>query len=332
MTSNRVLLITISGEKRNKKDVKGAWQCKRSLEEVFLKKGLKFTEIILNKRDFENRDNLKKKILNKEPACIFNLFEGFSGDSYKEAEFVEILEELGVPFTGNNYYALKTCLNKAKVKEVLKKEGIPTPNGLFVREIKDVSFKDLLFPVFIKPCFDDASIGIDRDSLVKDRHLIEKVLVKKLRAHPQGLIVEEFIPGKEYNVGFLGDYPYELLGISVIDYSKYKDFTPFLTYNSKWEEDSEEYKILIPSCNEKIDEDLKKKILNISLRAGKILGCRSYFRIDLREKDGKLFVLDINPNPDINKDSGLMKQAYHKGYTYEDIIEKILIFSGYARR
>ncbi|MCM8824226.1 MAG: D-alanine--D-alanine ligase, partial [Candidatus Omnitrophica bacterium] len=282
MTSNRVLLITISGEKRNKKDVKGAWQCKRSLEEVFLKKGLKFTEIILNKRDFENRDNLKKKILNKEPACIFNLFEGFSGDSYKEAEFVEILEELGVPFTGNNYYALKTCLNKAKVKEVLKKEGIPTPNGLFVREIKDVSFKDLLFPVFIKPCFDDASIGIDRDSLVKDRHLIEKVLVKKLRAHPQGLIVEEFIPGKEYNVGFLGDYPYELLGISVIDYSKYKDFTPFLTYNSKWEEDSEEYKILIPSCNEKIDEDLKKKILNISLRAGKILGCRSYFRIDLR--------------------------------------------------
>ena len=138
--------------------------------------------------------------------------------------------------------------------------------------------------------------------------------------------MEEFISGKEYNVGLIGNFPYKILGISVTDYSQYKSFSPFLSYSAKWDSNTPEFKKIVPVVNDPIAPGLRKRIIDSAIKAGEVLNCRNYFRVDLRQQGNELFVLDVNPNPDINQDSGFIKQAFYKGYTYGEIIEKIINF------
>lgn len=321
------ILIAVVKENTSRGDVKGSLLCRNSIIKVLAKKGIPAETLWIKLADFKNLKKLKEKILKSNPRAVFNLFEGFGNDSQKEIIFANLLEKTGIPHTGNSAGTLNLCLNKAAAKEILNKNNIPVPKGIFVKNIKDLKQNPVSFPVFIKPCFEDASVGIDSDSLVVNEENIYKIINKKLKKFPEGLIVEEFMPGREYNAGFLGNFPYELVGVSTINYAEHNKFSPFLTYSSKWEEKTQEYKKIIPSLKEKISEKLKKEIIKTASRAGKLFGCKGYFRVDFRQRNGKLFLLDVNPNPDINTDSGFMKQAYHKGYTYEETIEKIIRFA-----
>lgn len=327
MTKEKKILIAVGKEKISRKDTVEVLKCvnyvKQSLEKM------RFSTDILHieKKDFNNLKNITSIILDFNPDYVFNLFEGFSADSQKEIGFVKLLERIKISFTGNLSYTLNICRNKQKTNSILRKNQIFVPLGFLVKRLSDLDNKKPDFPLFIKPCFEDASLGIDEKSLIERKEDLYKIIKNKLRKFPHGLIVEEFISGKEYNVGLLGNYPYELLGISVLDYKKYKNFSPFMCYTSKWKKDSQKFKSLMPSHKDKMNKALQKKIIDISIKAGNILRCRGYFRVDLREKNGEFFVLDINPNPDINIDSGFMKQAYRKGYTYEKVIEKIIGFT-----
>lgn len=316
--------ILIAVEDTVRKEISDIFRCACSVRQSLLSEGFLAKIIHIGKSDLLSPVRVKEKIKKLNPLCVFNLFEGFSGDSDTEVEFVRILEETGIAFTGNSSHSLEICLNKAGGKKILAKNNLPVPGGIFVRfqeALEEIGFAG---PFFIKPCFEDASVGIEEDCLVKNKAYLELVVKCKLKRFPRGLLIEEFIPGKEYSAGFFGDYPYELVGISVLDYSKYPNLTPFLTYGSKWEKSRRAYKLLNPSCKLKLEAELRKEIVNLCVRAGEILGCRGYFRVDLREKDGRLFILDINPNPDIDRDSGFMKQAYNRGYSYNEVIKKIL--------
>lgn len=326
MKRSRDTIVVVSAWEENApKDVLGAVCCLSSVKQALLSKGIKVKQLYLEKEDFKYLSNLKQKIAKVNPSCIFNLFEGFSDDSKKEIEFVKILEKMGVPFTGSSSKTLKICLDKEQQKKILIKNKIPVPRGVFARNPRCLASIDFAPPFFIKPCFEDASIGIEDDCLVYEKKRLFDVVDRKLKRFPSGILIEEFICGREYNVGFLGGYPYELVGVSVMDYSRNKKLVPFMTYDSKWEETSLAYKKLIPSCEIKINKVFKNKIIALAVKTGQLLGCQGYFRVDLREKQGKFFVLDVNPNPDINLDSGFIKQAYCKGYSYGDLVEKILL-------
>jgi len=149
------------------------------------------------------------------------------------------------------------------------------------------------------------------------------VVAKKIKEFPEGLLVEEFIEGKEYGVAFLGGLFCRPLGASLMDYTQYPHIPPYLTYNAKWEADCDEFKLLTPSVVTTQDR-LTKRIITLAQRAASALRCRSYFRVDIRERNGIPYILDINPNPDINRDSGFIKQEYHKGYTYDEVIGRIV--------
>lgn len=326
-TQDKLILITTIQPDTNEKDVSEVLRCADDVKKTLLKKGFYVQTIHIKKEDFYHLSNLEKKIKTINPKCIFNLFEGFKTDSKTEARFAKILETTGIPFTGNNSTTLEICLNKNKVKDILGKNNIPVPKGVFIKDIHELNPNLFNPPVFIKPCFEDASIGIEEDSLVTKPQYIYKTAARKLKHFPQGIIIEEFIPQEEYNVCFLGHFPYKLLGTAILDYRQHSNFEPFLTYNSKWEETSRAFKTLTPSCGENIANDLKQQLLTLSATAGKLLGCQSYFRVDLRRREKQLFILDVNPNPDINTDSGFMRQAGHAGFHYDDIIEQILTFA-----
>jgi D-alanine-D-alanine ligase len=321
---NKKIVFAVGKEKLARAEVELVEQCLQAVENVIKAQGVLTARLYLELAEFSNKPALKSKIQEFNPACVFNLFEGFTLDSTKEPDFIKILEELKIPFTGNGYRALCLCLNKKRTKDILRRNGIFTPRGKVVVSVEDLAKIKLDFPLFVKPAMEDASLGVDNDSLVRNQEELAVAVAKKLKNFPRGLVVEEFIAGKEYSAGFVGNFPYELLGISVIDYSKYDDFSPFLTYGSKWNVHSPEYKAIVPSLSESIDEEIRNKIFEITALAGKILGCKGYFRIDMREKAGRIYVLDVNPNPDISPDSGFICQAQHKGYSYSQVIEKIL--------
>ncbi|MFH1767635.1 MAG: ATP-grasp domain-containing protein [Candidatus Omnitrophota bacterium] len=319
------IFIAINGEAFSRKDSSDALRCQRAVKEALVCKGFFVDSLFLEPEDFIGKERLKERLARLDPFCVFNLFEGFEDDSSKEAEFAEVLEDCEVDFTGSSSLALRLCLNKGEAKNICRSRSIAVPPGWIVRKMADAKQIKLQYPLFIKPLSEDASLGIDCDSLLAEESGLRGVLEEKLDVFPAGLIVEEFISGKEYSVALMGDYPYEIMGISVMDYSKHKNLEPFFAYKAKWEDSSDQFKILTPSLTEDMEKGLRDKIIDTSVRAGRALGCRNYFRVDLRQRGGEIFVIDINPNPDINRDSGFMKQAYFKGYTYEDVIEKIFV-------
>lgn len=326
MTDKRILVVVadMTEEEKTKKNEFDTSLDDYSIEKNFFGKFSNVDLLRVNDQDIAEKEELKKKILRSDPACVFNRFEGWSDDSYKEIEFARILEEMGMPFTGNTSYTLGLCLDKWTAKRTLKEHGLPVPPGIFINDLDNMDTRGLNFPLFVKPCFEDASIGIDNSSFVKNEDELRVSVEMKLKEFPRGVIAEEFMTGKEYTMGILGNSPYEVLGISVLDYSKHGGTVSYLTYDSKWISNSPEYKLLMPSLDEKIEPGIEKTLRDIAARTAEAFKCRGYFRIDTREKDGKLCVIDVNPNPDISEDSGFMRQAFRKGYTYDSIIGKII--------
>lgn len=323
LRESQAVVMCVGKEPMSRADVRDVLFCKRAVQKALIKLGFRPVTVYIERKNFRKPASIIERIAAHKPYCVFNLFEGLGYNPFKEAEFAALLEEASISFTGSQSCSLRVCLNKSKTKGILRAQGVRVPAGRFVRSIKDLNIKKMNFPLFLKPCKEDASLGIDGDSLVTDEIALIEVLHKKLKEFSRGMVIEEFISGNEYNVGMLGDYPYTPVGISTIDYSQYTDALPFLTYNSKWKKDSPEYAIM-PAPDAPITRRLRKRIISICRAAGKALGCRGYFRVDVRESQGRIYVLDVNPNPDISPDSGFARQAAHKGWGYEGLVARIM--------
>ncbi len=317
----RVLIVTAK-EDTDRPDVLDTLRCRDSVADALASNGYIVDTLEITKEDFGDPDKLERKILRHDPDCIFNLFEGFSDDSMKEVSFAMFLESLNIPFTGNGSTALYSSLDKFLAKQLLASEGVPVPRGKCIKSIL-YDLDKLPCPAFVKPRFEDGSVGIDDNSLIVSREQFAEVLPYKLSAFPAGVIVEEFLEGREFNVGLVGHPPYEVLGISMIDYKDYPGIMPFLDYRSKWDESSQSYRIT-PESPKFITEEMRQHLIWIARRAGIALSCKGYFRVDMREKDGRICIIDVNPNPDLNIDSGLANQCKRSGLPYDALVSYIV--------
>ena len=266
-------------------------------------------------------DRVSGHLEKTEAVCVFNLFEGFGTDSGAEHRFSALLEEAGTPCTGNPAAVLETCLSKDAVSSLLRAKNIPVPEGRTLLPGDSLSLlNDLSLPLFLKPLREDGSVGIDEHSLVTDRKDLPRRAEEKLKLFPGGVRAEEFLPGMEYSVSCIGNGPYIVPAVSVIDYGKWNAGRPFLDYGSKWDPDSPLYD-LVP---EPAEEPVKERAKRLASEAGKTLGCRGYFRTDLREKDGTLYVIDVNPNPDMGSGGGFLRQCREGGMEMEEVAARIV--------
>lgn len=190
-----------------------------------------------------------------------------------------------------------------------------------------MSFDDLQlsFPLIVKPSSEDASIGIENASVVKDFDSLRKRIENVVNVLNQPALVEEYIEGRELNVAVVGNDKPVVLPISEIDFSKLPpDYPCIVTYNAKWVEGTAEFVGTVGTCPTNLEPELEKLIRQIALKAYQLMEIRDYARVDIRlDTDNIPVVLEVNPNPNISHDAGFARSARAAGLTYEEMITKI---------
>ncbi len=286
---------------------------------------------LLNIRDDINL--FMDDFLTNKPNIIFNLVELFKENPKLEMPFAGILELLKVPYTGASPIALGTCQNKTLTKRILKKAGIRTPDFRFIEKPEKIYRHGLQYPLIVKPAYEDASVGIENDSIVYDQEKLRKRIDFVLDYYKQPVLLEEFIDGRELNVAIMGDKHPEALPISEIDFTRMpKHLHNIVSYQAKWDPYHEAYHKTIPICPSKLPKNIEREAKKMAITCFKTVGCRDYARVDMRlSKDKKLYVLEVNPNPDLTEGAGFMRSAHAAGYTYRKTLKMIVDFT-WARK
>jgi len=260
------------------------------------------------------------------PDVVFNLCESVYGNTCWEMNIPALLDLFRIPYTGSPPLTLGLCQDKGKVKDILQSQGILTPRyKMFDRGVGPV--KGNIFPIIVKPLHEDGSLGISKESVVFDNEALSRQIQYVIEKYHQPALVEEFIDGRELNAGLLeSDGKVGVLPISEIDYSEFPEGVPKICgYEAKWMADSIEYQKSKPICPAPLEWVVKKRVEHIAVKAFKLFGCRDYARVDIRiDRNGKIYVLEVNPNPDISPESGMTRAIKVQGMTYEDFIGALL--------
>jgi len=258
--------------------------------------------------------------------AVFNLCECPDLSPEKELHACALLELLRLPYTGNGPLALGICNSKALSKQLMIANGIPTPRFRLCTG-DPAGEPGLSYPLVVKPANEDGSAGITEDSVVADLAGLRRQ-VKWLRdTFRQDSLVEEFVDGREFNVGVLGNGsatdPHRSLPPAELVYRNPR--WRLCTYDSKWNAAHPSYAEIAPACPADVPPELAARLSEISLACARIFRLTGYARVDFRRNaEGELFVLEVNPNPDISSDAGMPRAARAAGLSYPDLIAEIL--------
>lgn len=274
-----------------------------------------------------NLDRLIDFLKKEEPDVIFNLCESVGNESIHEMHIAGLYELMGIPYTGADSLTLGIALNKVRVKEILIANGLPTPGYQLIRSPIKISIDERLrFPLIVKPSREDASVGIDSNSVVYSLNDLRKRVRYILEQFDQPALIEEYIDGRELNVAILGNRKPSVLPISEIDMSTLpKQYHRIITYNAKWIKGTDEYEHTNGVCPAPLPVELEVSLKEMALKAYQLVGCRDYARVDFRlSKENKPYILEVNPNPDISDEAGFARSARAAEYKFEELISKIV--------
>jgi D-alanine-D-alanine ligase len=273
---------------------------------------------------------LLQALRRQRPDVVFNLFEGLADRSETEAHAAGFLEWLGIPYTGCPFSTLAIARNKALTKCLLQGAGLPTP-GFFVVEELPVPPCDLEWPVIVKPANQDASIGLDQGSVVKDQERLDARVAALLESYGPPVLVEQFIRGREFNVGLVEAPDLRVLPPSEILFTETDpDYWPIVTYDAKWKPDSRDYKATPPLYPAAVTPRLAEKLGDLARRAFHLLGCRDYARVDFRVRNGKPYILEVNPNPCYLPSSGFETGLQSAGISHAEFTV-LLVQAAFSR-
>jgi len=244
-----------------------------------------------------------------KPNVIFNALHGqFGEDGYIQS----ILETTNIPYTHSGVISSALAMDKELSKKIFLKNNILTPKYImyyFNRSktnlIKLIN-KKLKFPVVIKPINEGSSVNV---FICNRLNIFSKI---KLLKDYKKIIIEEFIPGREIQVAIMGK---KKLGAIEL-----KPKRKFYDYDAKYKK-SAKTKHIIPV---KISKNYLNKVLSISFKAHKLLGCRGVTRSDFKFFKNKFYLLEINTQPGMTKLSLVPEIAAYNGISFFDLIKWML--------
>jgi D-alanine-D-alanine ligase len=263
--------------------------------------------------------NLVRRVKELKVDVLINLCEEFRSRPQLEANVAAAFEALAIPFTGCPSKALAICQDKFKAKAILNAFGLPTAKGRLVTTT-DQKIDDIPFPAIVKPNQEDASLGIYQDSVVHDPQALEEKVNKIITVYKQPALVEEFIQGREFNVAVLETDSLRALPVSEIDFTSMPESAPHIcSYEAKWFENHVLYATTPAVCPAPVDEPVRDKLHQYALAAFQAMGCRDYARVDFRMgQDGRIAILEVNPNPDASLDAGYVRALKAAGIGYAE--------------
>lgn len=270
--------------------------------------------------------SVAQKLKDTSPDLVFNLTEQFCGDRRMDKNIVALLELLGLPFTGAGAMGLLMARDKRLCKQILALHHIRVPEFLSLPFGRAVRIpKHLRYPVVVKPAFADASEGIANASLVYDDDALRERAAFIHEGWQQAAIAEEYIEGREFFVGVLGNRRLTVLPPRECFFNTEGGAGPvMLTYRAKWNRAYRE-KWNVTFGFAELEPPVLHNIERICKRAYRVLQLQDYGRIDLRlAPDGRIAVLEANPNPDIAYGEEVAEAAEKIGIEYEPLIDKIL--------
>jgi D-alanine-D-alanine ligase len=252
---------------------------------------------------------------------VFNLCEGLNNQAAGEPVAAAFVEVLGIPLTGAPSEMLALCLRKDRANAVLRAHGVPVAEWVVARPGQPLG-PWRRFPAIVKPAAEDGSFGIGPDSVVGDRAELEAVLARGCRQWGR-MLVQRFIRGREFTLAIVGG---RVLPHAEIDFSDLpRGLPPVVTYAAKWDYGSPEERGTVPRCPARLPARLAARLTRLAGRVWAAVDGAGYGRIDVRVDDrGATFVTDVNPNPDLGVSVGLARQAAAAGWSYVDLVARIV--------
>ncbi len=280
---------------------------------------------LVHEREFVDAD--LKPLINKlgsEPhGLAFNLVESINNNAGLVYFIPALLESLNYPFTGNPSDAMFLTTQKPLAKKLMKQLNIPTPDWFSAKDAIDLN-PDTQY--IVKPSREDASIGIDEENVFRGTQ--PEILDKFRNRWGEHFFIEEYISGREFNISVMaGPDGVEVLAPAEMLFMNFPEDKPtIMGYSAKWDENTFAYHNTqrtfdIPES----DAALIAEIKHICRQCWKAFNLRGFARVDFRvDKNNRPYVLEINANPCISPDSGFYNAALRSGYTFNQVIQRIL--------
>jgi len=256
---------------------------------------------------------------------VFNWCEELPGVPRSEPEVATVLERMGFVFTGAPSRVLSLSHDKPLVKRILEDRYIPTPPWAVFGEGDAGGRGWDVFPAIVKAAHEHCSIGISPESVVTSPLELEARVDFIRREYGQPALVEEFIDGREFHVSAWGNGRVSALPAAEMDYGLLTDIRDRLfTYEAKYVPGSRLYETIELRVPAILLPEERADLERIVLDTYRATGCRDYGRIDLRMRGGTFYVIDVNPNPDINPLTSLTQAAEAAGFTYGEVGSRIV--------
>ncbi len=262
----------------------------------------------------------------RRPELVFNLMEMFGDNVFGDIPVTGLLELLGLRYTGSGPGELYLSQDKGLTKKLLAFENILYPRyAVFWRQASFETGGNLRMPLFVKPLRSDASLGIGGKSLVHDANALMERVAAIHRELDDAALAEEYIEGREFYVGVLGNTQPKALPPVEVDFTGFPEGVPkVMDSKAKWDERSKEYKGT-KSIVASLPDELRARLQKVAVDAYRALRVRDYGRVDLRLTDtGEIYVLEVNASCYLEKSAEFAMAAAASGLDYPRLIERIV--------
>ncbi|HZS08707.1 MAG TPA: ATP-grasp domain-containing protein [Blastocatellia bacterium] len=269
---------------------------------------------------------IREAIEEHQPHVAFNLLEEFDGYPGFDQHVVSYLELIKQKYTGCNPRGLTLTRDKALTNKILAYHRIHVPHFSFFAINRRVrSPRRLKYPLFVKSVSDEGSLGIAQASLVRDDEKLRERVEFIHRQNQTHAIAEEYIEGREIYVGVIGNQKLQAYTPWEMIMTNLPEGAPNIaTGKVKWDV-AYQKKIGLETREAKLEAPLVKEFGRLSKRIYRILGLSGYARIDYRlTADGRIYVLEVNPNPQIAHHEDFADSAEHCGVKYDGLLQKIM--------
>jgi D-alanine-D-alanine ligase len=262
----------------------------------------------------------------KRPDLVFNLCERFADNDEYEMHVTAVLAMLGQPFTGTGPAGMALRQDKAVPKKLLKFHGVSYPN--YATFDKDhLEFGGWMrFPLFVKPLHGDTSLGIDDSSLVTEySKLVERIGFIQTQLKVPAL-VEEYVEGREFYVGILGNEAAEVLPVMELDFAKLPAGYPRIYgHEAKSDVASLQYGAVNAIVATDLAPEVRARLIMAGREAASALKVQDYARVDIRlSADGRPMVVEVNANPYLERTSAFALAALQAGMSHATLINRIV--------